>query len=65
MSLAWAKSHEEAGQPWPGLENLLNVYTHTHTHTHTNWTSPSTCSTAGIFTGNKKGAENKVCFLYL
>lgn len=35
MSLAWAKSHEEAGQPWPGLENLLNVYTHTHTHIQT------------------------------
>jgi len=53
MSLAWAKGHEEAGQPWPGLENLLSV------HTHTTWTSPSTCSTAGIFAGTKKRAENK------
>lgn len=34
MRYAWAKGHEEAGQPWAGLENLLSVHTHTQTGLH-------------------------------
>lgn len=42
MNLAWANSHVEAGQSWPGLENLLSLHTHKHVNKHTPWSSPST-----------------------
>ncbi len=62
MRYAWAKGHEEAGQPWAVLENLLCVYTHTHTHSQIglHWPHAQQQVVQSI-----KRAENKACFVYM